>query len=94
MTNNSRVLMIGEAVGCGKKRYWEGILQGLQCVLSIRERPGMTGFRGRADEKRLESDYAEGYYYARQSSSRRKAKSEAGRCGGCLGIINCWVDPV
>lgn len=46
----------------------------------------MTGFRGRADEKRLESDYAE-RYYARQSSSRRKAKSEAGRCGGCLGII-------
>lgn len=84
--------MIGEAVGCDKKRDWEGMLQGLQCVLSIREGPGMTGFRDRADEKRLESDYAERYYYARQSSSRRKAKSEAGRCGGLLGDNYCWVD--
>lgn len=54
------------------------------CTLYSGEPAGMTGFRGRADEKRLESDYAE-RYYARQSSSRRKANSEAGRCGGCLG---------
>lgn len=63
--------MISNVVGCGKERC-RGEVPNVQCSLSIRKRPGTTGFRGRADEKILESDCAE--CCTRQGSFRRKAK--------------------
>lgn len=71
-------------------RYWEGILQGLKCVFSIREGPGMTAFRGRADEKRLERLRRALLRSAEQFPA--KSEERGGEVRGLLGDNYCWVD--